>query len=304
MNKRIAQAIADLELLRPALKGPHLMRLEMVMQNLMTESASAARMRKMRAKDKDRPEPGTHGKRHSDGNSDVTVTRNSDAAPASPSLSPSFPSPSAPEPQEEEIAEVSETMQAEILPCLSPPSELIPDQDLGSKLTNVRARGRNKLRANKRRNVSSLVTQDATSEMQLTASQKPETLTDGSKVWLAYAEAYERRWGAPPLRNAEANTFCARFARLVPVADAPHVAASYPRSRNSYYAAQKHPLRLMVKDAAKLHTEWVTGHSGTVTGAKRDDALADRGDVARELIEWARERDRAEEEGRLGSGET
>jgi hypothetical protein len=78
-------------------------------------------------------------------------------------------------------------------------------------------------------------------------------------TWEAYAVAYERRYGAPPPRNASINGRLANFVRRVPVAAAPAIAAHYVASNDPGYSRNGHPVSLLLRDAEKLHTEWVTG---------------------------------------------
>jgi len=78
-------------------------------------------------------------------------------------------------------------------------------------------------------------------------------------TWDAYAAAYERRYGTPPPRNASINGRLANFVRRVPGAEAPAIAAHYVASNDPTYAKNGHPVSFLLRDAEKLHTEWVTG---------------------------------------------
>lgn len=122
-----------------------------------------------------------------------------------------------------------------------------------------------------------------------TGNRKPETGTEfgqppaGGKprakkepapshaAWAAYSEAYTRRYGAAPVRNAATNAQMAQVvARLG--AEAPDVAAHYLTSNNGLYVRVGHAVGQLLRDAEKLRTEWVTGRQGTGTQAM----LADR----------------------------
>ena len=106
-----------------------------------------------------------------------------------------------------------------------------------------------------------------------------------SPVWAAYSEAYRKRYGVDPVRNAKINGQLANFVSRVPGSEAPHIAAFYLRSSKSIYVRDKHPIGFLVRDAETLRTEWVTGQQGTESEARAQDRTAGRGNVFRELIQ-------------------
>lgn len=107
------------------------------------------------------------------------------------------------------------------------------------------------------------------------AVAKPEPPT--RQVWTAYSEAYRQRYGVEPTRNARVNGQLAMFVSYVGAEDAPHIAASYVRSRNSHYAQRGHSVGVMVTDAEKLRTEWLNGRQMTATTARHEDRTASNG---------------------------
>lgn len=78
-------------------------------------------------------------------------------------------------------------------------------------------------------------------------------------TWDAYRDAYAKRYGEPPVRNATVNAKIAQFVSRVGIEDSPGVAAFYLTHNNSYYVQRMHPVGQMLQDAEKLRTEWVTG---------------------------------------------
>lgn len=74
----------------------------------------------------------------------------------------------------------------------------------------------------------------------------------------AYEAAYLARWKANPLINKTTNGMLGKFVDLVGAEAAPKVAAFYLRHNQQLYVAAKHPIPLLLRDASKLHTEWVT----------------------------------------------
>ena len=111
--------------------------------------------------------------------------------------------------------------------------------------------------------------------------------TAGALVWEAYVTAYRMRWGVAPARNAAANSFCSRFSKSMPEAEAPDVIAFYLRSPRGLYVSAKHPLNLAVRDAQALRTEWLTGRHGTDGAARQGDQSATRFEAFRPMLDEA-----------------
>lgn len=96
-------------------------------------------------------------------------------------------------------------------------------------------------------------------------------------VWQAYAEAYERRYGALPVRNAKVNGLLAQFVQRIPHEEAPGVARHYLASNKGWYVSKGHCVDCMLKDAENLRTEWVTQRHTTDTQARQADQTASNG---------------------------
>jgi hypothetical protein len=112
----------------------------------------------------------------------------------------------------------------------------------------------------------------------LANSQKPEKakkekspgeVSDGSKVWTAYAMAYEQRMRVTPIRNAKQNALCSQLVQRLGVENAVKIAAFYLTHPNSYYMQNKYPLGLLVKDCEGIYTEFQRGDYVTQETAKR-----------------------------------
>lgn len=125
-------------------------------------------------------------------------------------------------------------------------------------------------------------------------------------VWESYANAYQRRYGTPPVRNAKVNSQIAQFVKRVPGEAAPTIAAFYVTHSDAYYVRMQHPVGLLLRDAEGLHTQWKNGQRMTATKAQQQDKQASKGDMWREIIhelaeEKAHERDRQGTSGHFGS---
>jgi hypothetical protein len=104
------------------------------------------------------------------------------------------------------------------------------------------------------------------------------------ETWQAYSDAYEFRHGAAPVRNASANSAMKRFCQSVPSSEAPDIARFFLQNNSSFYVQKMHPPTLLALDAAKLRTEWATGHQITQTQAMQTDKTASRKAVFTQLI--------------------
>lgn len=88
----------------------------------------------------------------------------------------------------------------------------------------------------------------------------------------AYCAAYLARHGAAPaIRNKASNGMLANLVDLLGAEAAPKVAAFYVGHNWSLYVNAKHPLNLLVRDAAKLHTEWATHSPSTMIQAQQQE---------------------------------
>ncbi len=109
---------------------------------------------------------------------------------------------------------------------------------------------------------------------------KIEPAAKGSGVWDAYAAAYFQRYGVDPVRNARVNKNLSTLVDLLGADAAPPVAASFLRSQRALYVNSKHDTTLLVRDASKLHTEWVQGAHATDTEGRHADRAGGMGNVA------------------------
>lgn len=111
-----------------------------------------------------------------------------------------------------------------------------------------------------------------------------------SAAWDAYALAYERRYGEPPVRNAAVN---GRLAQLVARlgAEAPAVAAFYVSTNAAFYVRDMHGVGLLLRDCEKLRTQWATGRTVTEARARQVDRTATVQDAFADLIEQQQRRE-------------
>lgn len=94
------------------------------------------------------------------------------------------------------------------------------------------------------------------------------TQTNGPEVWEAYREAYSKRHGAEPTRNARVNSQIKQFLGRVPAGEAGEIAEFYVGHNDQFYVRNLHPVSLLLKDAEKLRTEWLSGRRMTADRAR------------------------------------
>ena len=113
--------------------------------------------------------------------------------------------------------------------------------------------------------------QDQKQEQQIPASRHRDVSNVTRPTRDAYSAAYERRHGAKPIWNATTNAQMSRFVKRVGVEEAPAIAEFYVGHKSAWYVQQLHPVSLLLKDAEKLHTEWITGKQSTATEARQQE---------------------------------
>lgn len=103
---------------------------------------------------------------------------------------------------------------------------------------------------------------------------KPKEPGIGTPVWESYSNAYQKRYGVKPARNARDASLCKQFVERIGATEAPLVAEFYLTHHNQFYTAKLHPLNLMLADAQKLRTEWTMGAKMTGEIAKKSEVVA------------------------------
>lgn len=109
----------------------------------------------------------------------------------------------------------------------------------------------------------------------LTVAKKPKPTSEQTEAnkatWEAYSCAYERRYGAKPIRNAQTNGIIAKFVKSVDMAEAPLIARYYINLNTDFYVKQLHPVSLLLKDANAIRTQWATNRQVTSASARNLD---------------------------------
>lgn len=109
------------------------------------------------------------------------------------------------------------------------------------------------------------------------APAPPESLLNAS-IWKSYSEAYFRRYGTEPVRNAKVNSQIAQLGKRLGN-DAVSVVRFYVGHNNSIYVRRTHEVGLCLSDCEGLRTQWATNRPVTqkqAANADSDGALADQ----------------------------
>ncbi len=116
-------------------------------------------------------------------------------------------------------------------------------------------------------------------------------VSDGSKVWTAYAMAYEQRMRVPPIRNAKQNALCSQLVQRLGVENAVKIAAFYLTHPNSFYMQNKYPLGLLDKDCEGIYTEFQRGEYVTADRARKASISQQNSSVLEKFIARKQERE-------------
>ena len=109
--------------------------------------------------------------------------------------------------------------------------------------------------------------------------------TKSHKTWIAYAIAYQQRYGTWPLWNKTVAGQVTNFIDRVGVDLAPRVAVHYVRRvQEEFIVKQMHSVGMLTQSAEKWATQAQTGSTMTSTRAKQADQLDANASVATDAM--------------------
>jgi len=85
--------------------------------------------------------------------------------------------------------------------------------------------------------------------------------TAGTEVWSAYSEAYARRYGQEPLRNAKVNSVCSQIAKQVGIETGQAVMHFYLQQNVAWYVQKAHAIEYALKDLQALRTNMLNNQA-------------------------------------------
>lgn len=134
---------------------------------------------------------------------------------------------------------------------------------------------------NEKQKINEMQTADAVCATKKTVEEEAKKVRQA--VWQAYADAYFRRYGTEPLRNAKVNGQVAQFCKRLPADEAPHVAAFYLTHPNRWYVQKGHEFGQLLNEAEKLRTEWATNRKVTARESNEEDRIGGMAQAVAEI---------------------
>ena len=119
------------------------------------------------------------------------------------------------------------------------------------------------------------------------SKKQNQDMSPSHETWQAYSDAYEKRYGVTPVRNATINAQMISFIKRIGFDESPHVASFYVHHNNQFYVQKMHTVGLLLADAEKLRTEWATKRTVTNTQARQLDRKQSTANVFNKLIDEA-----------------
>ncbi|WP_152534637.1 hypothetical protein [Martelella sp. AD-3] len=104
------------------------------------------------------------------------------------------------------------------------------------------------------------------------------------EAWRSYREAYEHRYGTPPVRNAKINGQVKSLVSRLGGEAAPVAAFYVNRINDQYVVRNSHELGLLVAKAESYRTQWATGRAMTTGTARQIDRTQTNANAADEAI--------------------
>lgn len=114
----------------------------------------------------------------------------------------------------------------------------------------------------------------------------------GSEIWKAYQEAYRKRYGVDPVRNATTNSQCSALAKRLGES-AVEVVKFYLTHNDGFFLKNQHPIGLCLSQAESLHTQWQRGVAVTGSQVRQFENQHTTKSAVEEALEIMNRRDEA-----------
>lgn len=106
------------------------------------------------------------------------------------------------------------------------------------------------------------------------------------ETWAAYGEAYERRYGARPVRNASVNARVKQFVQRIGYDESPAVARFYVDSVTDAFVLRKvHEVGLLLSGAEGYRTQWASGRTADAQPNRQEAQESRNRAVANEWLQ-------------------
>lgn len=95
-----------------------------------------------------------------------------------------------------------------------------------------------------------------------------KTESKTAATWESFSNAYRKRYGSEPVRNATTNSQMSNFVKRIGEEESPKVAEFYLSLTDQFYLNQCHAVGILLRDSEKLRTMWAGGIRNTKVDAK------------------------------------
>lgn len=103
----------------------------------------------------------------------------------------------------------------------------------------------------------------------------------GSLIFEAYQDAYLKRYGIEPLRNAKTNSICSQIAKQLPLNEAQAIMHFYVQQNVAFYLQRGHAIQLVLSDLQALRTNMLKNRAMS----SREAYLADKQQAQKNTVE-------------------
>lgn len=129
----------------------------------------------------------------------------------------------------------------------------------------------NEAKPSKSNPLTPTLTPTLTPALEVTGAAAPEPKTPGSRVWRAYADAYQKAYQHPPTTSARNYSLANQLVKRLGEDDATSVVRFFLTHKKRWYIEKVHDLACCVADADGLKTQMLAGHRVTTAAAQDAD---------------------------------
>lgn len=130
-------------------------------------------------------------------------------------------------------------------------------------------------------------------------NRKPISLAErpeNSQVWICYSEAYRKRYGQDPARNAKNYGICRQLVERVGLEQAKQLVQFYLQHNSSWYVQKCHMLQFCLGDAEALLTQMQANFKVTSSFAQQQDRSQNNQQVFQEVLELWNAKEEAQDD--------
>ena len=119
---------------------------------------------------------------------------------------------------------------------------------------------------------------------------------ENSQVWISYSEAYQKRYGQEPARNAKNYGLCKQLVERIGLESAKSLVQFYLQHNSSWYVQKCHMLQFCVGDAEALLTQMRANFKVTNSFAHQQDKSQNNQQVFKEVLDMWNAKEEAQDD--------